>query len=269
MSPPTPFPPLHIIAPSTAPHTHTLLALHGRGSQGPEFATDLFENTTSSGFTLQQQFPNYKWVFPPSQERYSTVFQEEMDEWFDIYSLTDPAKREELQVEGLRESVRYLHRLIAEEIEYVKDSSRIILLGLSQGCATGLLTLLAGNMRLGALTGLNGWIPFRAQIEEIVKNGPQPEISLRLGGFFWTMLGLEEQGTRSEILSTVVFLGHTKDDEIIDVKLGQDMRLVLEAMGMRVTWNERNEGGHLGFLETAGLDDVAAFLAKEVGGRRC
>lgn len=59
-----------------------------------------------------------------------------MDEWFDIYSLTDPTQREELQVEGIRDSVTYLRDIVREEADIV-TSERVILLGLSQGSATG------------------------------------------------------------------------------------------------------------------------------------
>lgn len=45
MSTPSAFPPLHTIKP-TSTHTHTIIALHGRGSQGPEFAEELFEGQT-------------------------------------------------------------------------------------------------------------------------------------------------------------------------------------------------------------------------------
>lgn len=98
------------------------------------FAEDLFKNKTASGLNLQETFHSWKWVFPSSQERYLTCFQEEIHEWFDIYSLTDPSKREELQVEGLRDPVRFIQGIITEEARLV-DPSRLILLGLSQGCA--------------------------------------------------------------------------------------------------------------------------------------
>lgn len=99
-----------------------------------QFADELFEEKTSLGLNLRQTFPSCKWVFPSSQERYSTVFQEALDEWFDIYSLTDPAAREELQVEGLHDSIMFLQALISNE---AMPSDRVILLGLSQGSATG------------------------------------------------------------------------------------------------------------------------------------
>lgn len=92
--------------------------------------------------TLQQTFPGCKWVFPSSQERYSTVFQEELDEWFDIYSLTDPAAREELQMEGLHDSAQFIMNILDEEAKLV-GPERIILLGLSQGCAISMLSLTA------------------------------------------------------------------------------------------------------------------------------
>ena len=59
-----------------------------------------------------------------------------MDEWFDIYSLTDPSKREDLQVEGLHDSVDFLRKVLIDEAGIVSPD-RVILLGLSQGCATG------------------------------------------------------------------------------------------------------------------------------------
>jgi len=68
-------------------------------------------------------------------------------------------------------------------------------------------------------------------------------------------------------LHTPIFLGHTSDDEIITIELGRQTQSVLEKMGMAVTWREHAEGGHLGFLETKGLDDVVAFL-NEVLDRR-
>jgi len=67
-----------------------------------------------------------------------------MDECFDIYSLTDTNKREELQVEGLWDSINHIQNIIKDEAEIVR-SSRVILLGLSQGSATRFLTLLASQ----------------------------------------------------------------------------------------------------------------------------
>ena len=63
------------------------------------------------------------------------MFQDELDEWFDICSLTDPSAREELQIEGLHDSVEFIHGIISEEAKFASPE-RVILLGLSQGSAT-------------------------------------------------------------------------------------------------------------------------------------
>jgi len=102
----------------------------------PQFADELFEEKTSSGLNLPQTFPSCKWIFPSSQERYSTVFQEGLDEWFDIYSLTDSAAREELQLQILHDSIKFLQASISDEVK-IMSSDRVILLGLSMGCAVG------------------------------------------------------------------------------------------------------------------------------------
>ena len=82
-------------------------------------------------------------MFHSSQNRWSTVFQEELDEWFDVCSLSDTSQREDLQVQGLRESVAYIVRLVGEEARVVEGGrQRVVLLGLSQGCAAGFLLLL-------------------------------------------------------------------------------------------------------------------------------
>ena len=267
MTTPSAFEPPHIIPPSL-PHTHTIIALHGRGSQGPEFAEELFENTTSSSMTLRQHFPHCKWVFPSSQERFSTVFQEEMDEWFDIYSLTDPSKREELQVEGLRDSIAFLQEVIKKEAAIVRCAGRVVLLGLSQGCATGLMTLLAGYMKLGAFVGLNGWMPFSAKLKDATEGISEEEMGKRLGQFYKKSFGFEAHLLGKEpcsVLETPMFLGHTLDDEVVDHTLGEEVRSILELMGMNVRWEALELGGHLGFLETQGLDHVVHFLEEIVG----
>jgi len=65
------------------------------------------------------------------------VFQDELQEWFDVYSLTDPTAEEHLQIQGLRAGFGFIRDLIYEEAGLLPDK-RIILLGLSQGCAMGM-----------------------------------------------------------------------------------------------------------------------------------
>lgn len=265
MSAPSKLPPLHVIEP-TSDHTHTIIALHGRGSQGPEFAEDFLEGRTSAGKSVQEHLPSYRWVFPSSQERHSTVFQEVMDEWFDIYSLTDPSAREELQVEGLRESVGFLLKTIHDEIELLNgDATRLFIMGISQGYATGLIAMLAGQVKLGGFIGLSGWMPFRAQIEEIEKKGLDNSVMREeeLSNFFRATFGLGDSKpdvSAQSVLSTPVLLCHAVDDEVVDIELNRQACAVLEILGMRVQWKEYQDGGHW-LNEPQGYDDMLFFLA--------
>ena len=133
MDDPQPFPEPHVILP-TSIHTHTVVLLHGRGSNGGEFADEFFQGETSSEESLLQLFPGFKWIFPTAHQSFSTVFQEDLVEWFDIYSLTDPSSREELQIDGLRDSVAFIQGLIDKEVQAWGPSAqdRIILGGKSR-----------------------------------------------------------------------------------------------------------------------------------------
>ncbi|MCJ1460628.1 hypothetical protein MMC28_011010 [Mycoblastus sanguinarius] len=261
MASPSAFPTPHDILPNSS-HTHTIIALHGRGSNGPDFAEELFEGQTSLGLNLREAFPTYKWVFPTSQERYSTVFQQQMDEWFDIYSLGDPSQREELQIEGLKDSIVFLHSLIEDEAKLVTPS-RLIILGISQGCATGLLALLASEYMLGAFVGLSGWMPFRGHIEEATKEGPPSQVHSRLRTFFQSNFGLRKPASivAESSVHTPVFLGHASDDEVIDIELGRQMRTALEGLGTKVEWKENGDCGHW-IKEPAEFDDIVKFLSR-------
>ncbi|KAF6225584.1 hypothetical protein HO133_009584 [Letharia lupina] len=101
---------------------------------------DLLDGQTSAGKTLQELSPGYKCAFPSSHERCSL----ELD---DIYSLTDPSTREELQAD-----VGFLLSVIHDETKRLNgDASRIVLTGIGQVCATGSITMLKGQCKLGGL----------------------------------------------------------------------------------------------------------------------
>lgn len=97
-------------------------------------------------------------------------------------------------------------------------------------------------------------MPFKLQIEQTKQDN--------LVKLFENTLGLliDDLSPDSSGFDTPVFLGHTLDDEVIDVKLGQQARDELMRLGMKVTWVEHKAGGHLGLLNTKGLDDISAFL---------
>lgn len=282
MAEPGSFPSPHII-PSTSTHTHTIILLHGRGSNGPEFADEIFQGETSSGKNLPQHLPGVRWVFPSARPSFSTVFQEDLDEWFDIYSLTDPSAEEDLQIDGLKYSVMFIHGLIKSEIEVLGPAGqdRLILGGISQGCAAGITALLTGVCGLSAFVGFNGWMPLRSRVREVIHQTVATDIASwrrmcdHLSASLRSRLGLEGETSRQESVAggpsaisgaghthTPIFLSHSKDDGVVDVTLGRGMRDILNGTGLyQVVWKVYETGGHW-IPAPEGFEDLVEFLTK-------
>ena len=190
------------------------------------------------------------------------VYQEEMCQWFDIYSLRDPSAEASSQIEGLREGISYLRDLIdAEDL----PPEKIILGGISQGAAIGIHTLMGGvGRRLGGFFGLSTWMPFAHALER--RATAVANIESSLGMFYRITLGVDEAkghaepaGHVTEMLSTPVFLSHSADDGTVNVSLGREMKDILIALGFQVIWKEYKDGGHW-VQEPQGINDLAAFL---------
>jgi lysophospholipase II len=75
-------------------HTNTAILLHGRGSNGSEFAEDFLSSQKVDGKSLPSRLPGWRRVFPTSRARWSTRFEEEIYSWFDAHSLTDINERD-------------------------------------------------------------------------------------------------------------------------------------------------------------------------------
>lgn len=173
--PPKPYPAPLVIPPLGNEHTHTIIALHGRGSNAERFGLELLTSAK-----LQARLPTVKFVFPTARKRRSTVLKRiPINPWFDNYSLEDPGQRTELQVDGLCETAQFLRGLISDETRVLGEGNcgygKVVLWGLSQGCAAGIFALLGGWFddsevgALGAFVGMSGWLPFEQQLEEILR----------------------------------------------------------------------------------------------------
>ena len=93
-----------------------------------------------------QKLPGRLWVFPSSRELWSTVFQEEIAAWFEAHFLTDVTARQDLQTEGIRESVRYIEGILEDEIDKLRGpAENLVLGGIRQGGEIGLWTLFCAS----------------------------------------------------------------------------------------------------------------------------
>lgn len=259
-------------------HTHTAIVLHGRGSSGEDFAEEFLSSTLRDGSTLVDKLPSWRWVFPSSKERWNDIFQEVIPSWFEAHSLTDPTARQELQVEGLRESVEYVSRIMDEETERLGGvRQRLILGGISQGGAVGMWALLCQldlEKRLGAFFAASTWLPFAADIQEYVASHEVVSERARPGSSGSeprdAMLRLLPPATRFSLMDntsnrTPVFIGHGTDDAYVDVGLGRQAANTLARAGWHVQWKEytgAEEEGHW-FKVPDEMDDIYDFLKRE------
>jgi lysophospholipase-2 len=261
-------PPL-IIAP-TAAHTHTIIFLHSRGSTPESFSAAILSAAGSPGSSdhpvLPASLPSVKWVFPRARLRPASARADELtSQWFDMRSVERPQDGLELQLPGLRESVAEVLAVIEAEVALLAGGAdRVVLAGLSQGCATAAHALLRSRRRLAAFVGLCGWMPFAERVGAIC--GEESDAGARLQRVK-EMLGADEGDASSAVaeeddgacLATPVFLAYCRDDNVVPVVNGEEMCKRLRDLGMQVEWRDYKEGGHW-VNEPDGVDDLVRFL---------
>ena len=123
-----------------------LITYSGRGDYPRQFGEFFRLSPTSyrddrgHELDLYQLLPYTKFIFPSASPIPARClnFKDSFNQWFDIDSLRDTTRGEESQILGLRDSAIYLKGIVEEEIANGVPAERIILAGLSQGCATAL-----------------------------------------------------------------------------------------------------------------------------------
>ena len=243
----------HVEQPRGA-HTHTVIFLHGRDSYSREFADEFFESEASGPTEqprkLRDLFPAIRWVFPSAPNLRSERFGIEMSQWFDIWSVENPAERPLLPMLGLRESITQILGVVEEE-ERLVPREKIFLGGISQGFAAVVMAYLS-EMRGGfaGLIGLCSWMPPALRTPE----GEGPDMLGELQATF---------GSGQEVRPAPVFVGHSKDDDVVPIKNGRELRDAISSYCPQTEWREYEKGGHW-INEPQGVDDIVGFLKKNM-----
>ena len=182
--------------------TRTVIVLHGLGDSGHGFAPVAEELDLSA-------LGDVRFVLPHAPEQPVTINGGYvMRAWYDILG-TDLARVEDEP--GLRRSATEIEALIARENARGIASSRIVLMGFSQGCAMTLLTGLRHRERLAGLAGLSGYLPLAATTA----------------------------AERSEANRDVpLFLAHGTQDPVVPYPRGVASREALAALGYAIEWHE-------------------------------
>ncbi|KAB5566257.1 phospholipase/carboxylesterase [Coniochaeta sp. 2T2.1] len=197
---PAPF----VVHPLSA-HTHTLILLHGLGSNGENFGRALLK----TGVTSTGQYPSY---------------------------------RKETQLQGLEESARETMDILRlEQTVGGIAPENIILGGLSQGCAMSLSVLLCLDHQIGGFVGMSGYLPFRDDIDEAVAEASaddddenpfagdedaaeRPPPAVRASIFERDLLGfpaVDDPAPEKTAHGTPIFLGHGSADNKVPCSLGE------------------------------------------------
>ena len=217
------------VAAPTAQHTHTIIFLHGRGSTAKEFESEFFESE-SNDKTLPQIYPQVKWVFPNAHLLRAARFGEDIPQWFEMWSTNNPHDREDEQNQGIDSAVSTVLRIIEAEAAIVGSHQKVILAGISQGCAVAVHAMLKQELQLGGFIGLSSWIPNKASLVRTTQTAQR----------------------------TPVFLSHSRDDKTIKIKYGEELRDGLKEIGMDVEWHAYKDGGHW-VNEPSGVGEYNAF----------
>ena len=285
-----------IVAPSGKNHTHTVIFLHGREDFGSDLAQYFFDSKASDGRSLAEIYPSVRWVFPTAKLRYSAQRdfefsnssfaealkgEEIISQWFDIWDITTPEDKEDLIIPGLKESIGHILEIIKEEAQEI-PLERIILGGISQGCATAILTLLSSGMDLGGFIGWCSWLPFQKKIKCLptgclkskydvaqhirtilqMSTDENTKKDANIKELEETLSSLSLTATRtSSRTKTPVFMAHSRDDETVPFAQGKGLEQTIKVLGHDVIWKDYEDGGHW-IQPKHGVDDMVAFLEK-------
>jgi predicted esterase len=169
------FPDPMVVAPELD-HRQTFIMLHDRGSTAEKFAQPLLAQASNKNETIQSAFPHAKLIFLTAPLNKATVYKQALThQWFNGWKVKELTERQELGKSGLQQSCKYVHGILQNEIDEIGEEN-VVLWGLSQGCATALISHLTWNGDpFAATVGMCGYLPLSNHIRDLAEGKRQLE----------------------------------------------------------------------------------------------
>lgn len=185
---------------TTEKPTATVIWLHGLGADGNDFVPIVPQLNLPNDLGIRFIFPNAPHQPVSCNGGYV------MRSWYDIYSLDDFEREDKI---GLTQSQQTLETLIQKEISRGISSSRIILMGFSQGGAVVLHTGLRCSQQLAGIGALSTYLPLH---KDVAKEKHQPNTDIP------------------------IFMAHGLHDPVVQYEHGQNSSKFLQLLGYSVDW---------------------------------
>lgn len=212
-----------ITLPSKIPAVGSVIWLHGLGADGHDFADIVPE------LNLPEHLP-LRFIFPHAPIRPVTInARMRMRAWYDIYSLQDLAREDEM---GIQQTQQSINDLISQEIEHGIPSEKIILAGFSQGGAMALFAGLRHQEPLAGIIALSTYLPLAER--------------------------LSQEGTEANY-HCPIFMAHGREDPIVSIELGRQTYQFLKEKKYPVEWHEYAMEHQVCREE---IDGIAAWLTQ-------
>lgn len=210
---------LTVIEPENSEADSAVIVLHGLGGS-TETIRPIVE-------LIQSVWPgSTRFILPQAPQQYVTFFNKTMSSWFDILSdeIDGPQDYDSIVAASSNIAMISKHEQSLHDI----PSSRIAVVGMSQGGALALTTYLRGEW--GGAVSLSGWLPISSTYPEEMSNTGQ---------------------------NSPVLIMHGSEDETVPVLAAQITALKLQSLGKETTYVEIPGAGH--GLDSA-LDQILASV---------
>ena len=180
----------------------SVIWLHGLGADGFDFAPIVPE-------LIRKNWPAMRFVFPHAPVRAVTINNGfRMRAWYDIKSFDFKQRADET---GVRESMMQVDTLISRENDRGVPSSRIFLVGFSQGGAVALANGLRREAGLAGIVALSTYLPMADVTANEMTNAGK---------------------------NTPVFFAHGSGDPVIPMAIGKASHQALVDLGVNSQWHD-------------------------------